>query len=276
MASRDTYSGELQIIPATTGMASNGGGGLSSVLGGSLGGLLGGTTGNDPMFSIYTESWTAPWFADEVLKDPNLTHRVFRSRWLGDEKGWRKPGLVVTALRSLFGQYEAQIDAPTGQMMLDYLSNHIKVQHERTDVISMIVMEESDQDLIRDFLKFGHQRITDHIREIYRNRAQGSIANILGELQHVTLSDYRASLLQELAEQEKIRMMATANDQFAAQSLGLYVSALPVWPKTGIVIGASLLISILLYLAGLVALQEWPWPAKRAHPGLVPSRPVLE
>jgi hypothetical protein len=256
LASKQEFTGEVQVIPANTGLS---GGNSSSLLGGALGSLIGGAAGNEPMFGIYTESWTAPWFAEEVLKDQDLTRQMFRTRWLGPGEGWKKPGIIGTLGRTVFGARQPTSNEPNVQMVLDYIGNHLRLQHNRTEIMTLVVMEDRDPQFIRNFLTFGHRKITDHIRLIQQKRAQGSIVNILNELQHVTVSEYRMTLLQELADQEKIRMMTYANDQFAAQSLGTYVSDAPTSPRTAIVIGASLLVSVLIYFAAALGAQKWNW-----------------
>jgi len=259
LISKQEFMGEVQVIPASTSLT-GGGGGLGNAFSSSLGSLISGGSGNDPIFSIYTESWMAPWFAEEVLKNQPLTRQMFPGRWRGPQEGWGKPGGGIRPLiRTMFGARQPTSNEPNVQMVLDYTAGHIRIQHNRGEVITLVVMNDNNPQFIRSFLSFGHQKIADHIRQVYQKRAQGSIANILNELQHVTVSEYRTTLLQELADQEKIRMMAYANDQFAAQSLGLYVSEAPIWPRGAIVIAASLLISILIYFALALGAEHRNW-----------------
>lgn len=258
LVAKTLYQGELQVMPATAGIESSGSG-LGGLLNSSgLGGLLGGGGGNDSMFSIYTESWTSPWFAQALLQNQDLTHRIFSDSWMPGEKQWKPTsGGAGTVVKSMFGARFQHPRTPDAETMLSFLATKIKIQHTRGEVMTLITLELNDRALIRDILAYGHQRITNHIREIYQKRAEGSIGNILNELQHVTVSEYRSALVNELAGQEKVRMMAYANDQFAAQSLGIYITTTPTWPKTSSIVSMSLLFSIAIYALCIVFLTKW-------------------
>lgn len=273
LLSQDEYQGELQVIPASTGMTSARSAGLGSLLGGSgLGGLFGGST-NDSMFSVYTESWTAPWFAQDLLENQDLSRRIFSGQWSAETKTWRtSSGGPGSWVRFMFGARYHPRSTPNTDQMLAFLNQNIKIQHNRTDVMTFVTFENRDPGLVRDLLTYGHKRITDHMRQIYQQRAQDSVTYLLNELQHVSVTEYRNSLIDELAQQEKIRMMAYANQQFVAQSFGVYVTDSPVWPRLGLILMGSLVLSFIAYAACIIAASKHgALAALRSLWGLLPT-----
>jgi hypothetical protein len=254
LVSRDQYQGELQVVPASIGMsgmssAASRTGGIGGLLGGAgLGSLLSGADG-DSMFSMYTESWTMPWFADELRKNQDLTRRIFSKQWSEENKSWKPRAFGIGALvRLVFGVTDHEPVEPNTDKMLGFLKRNVKIEHVRTEVVSMITIEGDNRDTIRDFLTFGNQKIMEHVRQIYQKRARDNIASILTELQKVSVSDYRLALINELAEQEKIRMMADTNGQLAAQSFGVYVTDAPIWPQGALIVAGSLALSFFGYI----------------------------
>ncbi len=276
LVSHPKYKGELQVIPATVGLSAAKANGLSGLLGSSgLGSLLS-DNANDPLFSVYSESWTAPWFASDLAADQNLTRRIFHERWSSKTNDWKSlnKGVGYWA-RSLFGITDYRQAAPTPEEVLAYLREYVSVQHTRTNVISYVTFESDDPGLVRDLLQFGHQRITDHMRLIYQSRAKNSIDYIVNELQHVTVAEYRNALIEDLAQQEKIRMMAYANKEFLAQSFGIYVTNSPVWPRGVMVVIESLLVSVLIYIiCVVVAAKPTTMAWLRAMLRLPPTPPM--
>lgn len=248
--SEDKYQGELQVIPASTGMTTSGGG-LGNVLSSSgLSGLLGGGNGgNDAMFNVYIESWTAPWFAQELLNNRGLSRRIFYRKWSAETNDWKvRHAGIGTWIKGAFGaRYHARSGAPDVEEMIDYLTQNLKIQHNRQEVMTFVTLQDRDPQLVRDILTYGHQQITNHLRQVYQQRAKENVAYLLNELQRVTVAEYRASLTAELAQQEKIGMMAYANQQFVSQSFGVYVADAPVFPRLGLILMGSFLLSVFGY-----------------------------
>ncbi len=249
-ASRVEYQGELQVIPASTGMSPTQTSGLGDLLSNTgFGGLFGGSS-NDSMFSVYTESWSAPWFAQDLLENQDLSRRIFHEQWSAETKSWKtSSGGLGNWARTIFGAPPHKHSTPDVEQMLAFLKENITIQHNRGEVMTLVTFDNHDRGLIGDVLKFGHKQITDHMRHIYQKRAQDNVSYLLNELQHVTVTEYRNSLINELAQQEKIRMMAYANKQFVAQSFGVYVTDSPVSPRPIMILAGSLLLSLLGYVA---------------------------
>lgn len=246
------YSGELLVVPASlTGSASKGSA-LSGVLGGF--GLDAGnlSDGSDQNFSIYLESWTSSWFAEQLLSDPDMTHRIFAGSWEASRNDWRRPsgiGSVVKPLiKQAFGGTPTLWSPPNVEDMLAFLRGHILLQRVRSQVITKISIELGDRKLGEDILRFGHKSINAHLAGLFRGRADENVSYILSQLGKVSVADYRQALTDTLAQVERQRMLAFSNPEFAAQSLALYVSANPTKPQASRIVLASLMIAVLFYL----------------------------
>lgn len=251
VVSRDVYSGQLQVVPGDLSNVPNRTGGLSDMLG-LGGGLLSSGSLTGGMFAVYVESWTAPWFAEEILSDKELTKRIFRDEWSDDAQGWREPRAWLHGLRDrieeFFGARTTSWLPPDAEAMLRYLREHIEIEKKRGEVMTSITVETRDRDLARDILRFGHKHIGEHLATIFQGRADANIKYLLQEMAKISVADYRNALTDELERQEKQKMLAFSNPEFAAQSLGMYVTTNPVKPRIVSVILISLFGAVVFYL----------------------------
>jgi len=268
VVSRDVYSGQLQVVPGDLSNIPNRTGGLSDVLG-LGGGLLASGSLTGGMFAVYVESWTAPWFAEEVLNDKELTKRIFRDEWSDDAQGWKEPQVWLHAVRNrieeLFGARTTPWLPPDAEAMLRYLRDHIEIEKKRGEVMTSITVETRDRELARDILQYGHKHIGEHLATIFQGRADANIKYLLQEMAKISVADYRHALTDELERQEKQKMLAFSNPEFAAQSLGMYVTTKPVKPRNVSVILISLFGSIVLYLVLVIAVARFDRARQQAY-----------
>jgi hypothetical protein len=256
----DVYSGELQVVPGNLGETTMRAGGLADLISSTgVGALLPGGTSTDGMFGVYVESWTAPWFADDLLANKELTQKIFAREWSAETGQWVEPeGLLTTLLRRLKAILGAKLrpwTPPDAERMLAYLREHIKTQRNRGDIMTSITVEAKDPVLARELLQYGHKHIGEHLAKIFQERADANIAYLTKKLAEVSVADYRRALANDLEQQEKMKMMAFANPEFAAQSLGIFSTTNPIRPNVTAISLVTLFLSIVVY-CGLVLLTD--------------------
>jgi hypothetical protein len=102
------------------------------------------------------------------------------------------------------------------------------------------------------------------MRERALRRAEGYISYLTAQLQKVTVSDYRQALVENLGEQEKLRMMASASVAFSSEIFsGPAISPWPTSPSSW----SALVLAILAgstVAAGLSLLLESKRSRRRA------------
>jgi hypothetical protein len=271
------YSGELLVVPASLTGTSGPSSGLGDVLGGfglDMGGLS--SSSPDQNFTIYLESWTSSWFAEQILQNPMMMRRVFAGLWDSSARQWKQPqgigSVIKPAIKSIFGGTPAKWSPPTVDDVQAFLKGHVTAEKVRGRVTTIVTIEVADRDLARDLLQFGHNSINAHLAALFRKRADENIAYILHELNEVSITDYRNALTDTLKQVERQRMLAFSNPEFAAQALTLTVSTNPTKPQTSKILIAALLVAILLYGA-LVIVADWLRLPSSLRSGLHKWRP---
>lgn len=269
-----TYSAELQVVPATL----NGEIGHSNALGalGSMGfGSLLGQLANDDLFSVYLESWTAPWFAEALASNELLMKRIFPDQWSNRVQDWRDPQSPKAALKSiiypLFGGQVKNWTPPGAEDVLKYLQKNIAIQHNSRNVLVHITLRGRDRVLASDILQYGHTLINRRTAEILYARAVKSSEYLTQKLSQAMTADIRQSLINELTTQERTQMLAFADTEFAAQSFGVFTKPSPIAPKGAVIIGLALFVSGLAVLGLMLLVDRGMVPEPRL--GAVASWP---
>lgn len=258
------YSGVLEVTPASLGVGSSSGGGtLGGLIGSSfLGGALGGTS-TDPIFKLYTESWTSSWLAKTIASNPAMLKEIFAEQWSEEKHGWKRPSGFLHAIAGLIKAVlgmRSSWSPPGTDAVHEYLSSHITVKSNRQSEITSIVAEDTDPKLAAAILQLGHRTISDHLREVFKTRAQQNSDYLVGRLQSVQVADYREALVNQLQQEQKFLMVAFSKSEFAAQPLGLHVTDHPVSPRPVEVLLKAFLIAAALYVALVFVADRLNWP----------------
>lgn len=246
------YSGELLVVPASLSGESTRGavGGALSSFGLDIAGV--GGAGTDQNFSIYLESWTSSWLAEQILANKPLTHKLFAGMWSESEKQWIRPSglgsVIKPAVKKMLGGTPSVWGPPATEDVVSFLASHITEVKTRGQVTTKIAIELRDPVLAEELLKFGHASINAHLAELFRTRADQNVSYILSQLNKVSIAEYREALLNTLAQVERTRMLAFSNPEFAATSLSLYVTSNPVKPQASKIIGIAAFATIFFYL----------------------------
>lgn len=264
------YSAELQVVPATLNSELGHGANLGALSAVGLGSMLG-QLSNDDVFSVYLESWTAPWFAEDLAANDLLLRRMFPEQWSNKVQDWREPASLVSFAKRLvygvFGGRRPDWRPPGPEQVLTYLQKNIAVQRNSRNVLTRIVLRGSDRVLATDILTYGHTVINKKTAQLLFERSAKRAQYLTQKLSGPITSDVRETLIKELAMQERTQMLAFADTEFAAQSYGIFAKPSPITPRGATVLIFSLLASTAAILAYVLLLERGVLPAPR-----VPSR----
>jgi hypothetical protein len=225
------YTVILQLAPISTSPVPSGALGMLGALTGANIDLGGGTQ----PFQIFQAGLQSRVAADALAADQELMKGIFLREWSEAEGRWREPppGMVRTVINTIKSTLGLRIlpwEPPGGARLAEFLKDRVRVTQSRTSPLATVELQMPDPRLAADLLLQLHATVDRIMRERALNRAEGYINSITAQLQRVTVSDYRQALVENLAEQEKIRMMASANVAFSSEIFS--GPAISPWPTS--------------------------------------------
>lgn len=247
------YTSSLFVTPVSgsAGMPS-GIGGLASLAGINMPGL-----DTDSQFELFVEGLTTRESAERLVRaHSDLLPRMFPAEWNAAQRNWQQPAGVTAAIsrtmKPLVGM-DASYRPPDSARVQRWLVNELAVMKERDRRFTVISIETRDPEFGRKLLGALHQTGDSLLRARAIERADDYAAYLTGKLAEVTVSDYRQTLVEALAEQEKTRMMASSDLPFAADPFGPpSTTDKPSSPNVILVlavsVGLGLLVGVLLVL----------------------------
>lgn len=252
MFSGRKYAAELQVVPAAMNNTLGHTNGLGAF--GSLGmSALFGQVQQDDLFRVYLESWTAPWFAESIASNTLLMKRIFPEQWSDRVQDWREPVSLTRPVKEfvypLFGARVTRWTPPSADSVLKYLQKNLTVQRTSKNVMARVTLRARNRALASDLLQYGHTLINRRTAEVLYQRATKSAEYLTQKLAEPSIADVRSALITELTTQERTKMLAFADSEFAAQSFGVFARPNPVTPKTSMVVGMAFSFSALAVLA---------------------------
>ena len=175
--------------------------------------------------------------------------RVFDREWDAPHRAWHPPtAMVVSASKWLKGMlgFDDPWRPPDGERLRTLLQQQIVIDRDRDKRITVISIATADPRLGRELLASLHGTVDDYMRQKSLRRAEAYIAFLKGELQRVTVEDYRMSLIQTIAQQEKLRMVAHTTLPFAADPFGPPTTlARPTSPNLLVVLAIAVVVGLL-------------------------------
>lgn len=228
------YTVTLQLAPISTSPVPSGALGMLGALTGANIDLGGGTQ----PFQIFQAGLQSRVAADALATDLGLMRRIFFREWSVAEGRWREPPpdmvrTVINTIKSTLGLRILPWEPPGGARLAEFLKNRVRVIQSRTSPLATVEVQMPDSRLAADLLLQLHAAVDRIMRARALDRAEGYINSITAQLQRVTVSDYRQALVENLAEQEKVRMMASANVAFSSEIFsGPAISPWPTSPSS--------------------------------------------
>lgn len=264
-----TYTATLMVSPV---MSSS-----SDSIAGKLGGLsnlasfaginIAGDMGTQA-FMLYQEGIDSRDVADELAKNPDIMHTVFHKKWDAANKQWIRPPDGVLAIigfaKDTLGIPNSAWQPPDGALLQEYIVNNVDVEVDPQKPIITITYPDEDPQFAVKFLHELDRAVDNKLRGNALVRANQYIDYLSNQLNKVTNSDIRESLMTTLTDQEKMKMMASATAPYAAEPFGLpSASRKPTNPKPFLVLAAAAFTGGLLGILAAVWLPALRWPATR-------------
>ena len=258
-------------ITAVTDQASSAGklGALSSLAGIDLG------SGGNPSFRIFLDSLQSPVAAEQLVKQKDLLIEMFPREWSSEEKRWRQPPSllrpITSIVASIMGYPSVPWTPPSTYRVYKYLQSEVRLAQDPKSGVVTLQMESENPAFAVKLLKTLNQGVDSLMRERVITRTSGYIKYLESKLTTVTVSDYRASLIENLSEQEKTRMMASGGPSYASELLGdPVISNGPTAPPAVAILALALLMGAAAGMtwASIADRRGWTFPEfrKRSSP----------
>jgi capsular polysaccharide biosynthesis protein len=207
--------------------------------------------GGNESFDLYLSGLTSHLAAERLAKDPAFMHTLFAGQWSEKDHAWHKPSSIVApvkdAVKGFLGLHVAAWKPPDADAVESFLFHHVTVTQDRQTQIVTITLDYTDREWARKILAELHSTVDGILRTRALERANQMIGYLQERLQTITVSDYREALIQTLSDQEKVRMMASSNLAYVAETFGeATVSPEPTSPKAGFILALSALVGVFL------------------------------
>ena len=238
----------LRVTPAGNSRPSlpGGLGGLASLAGVNLP-----SDSSQTSFELYLQGYYSREAADRLARDQKLMQAIFPREWSVSRQEWMEPkGIVRTIaqpIKSLLGIPARRWSPPAGARLQEFLDKNVNTSRNRDSDIVVISIDMEDPQLGSRLLWQLHKTIDEALRLRTLDRSSEYIDYLSNKLRTVTVDEYRQALVQTMAEQEKMRMMASSNLPFAAEPFGApSASILPTKPNPPLVLLIGFLLGTLI------------------------------
>jgi uncharacterized protein involved in exopolysaccharide biosynthesis len=125
--------------------------------------------------------------------------------------------------------------------MQDYLQTVIKIRQNPKSPVVTIHVDHRDPEFAKRLLNRVHTETDGKLRAMALARSQEYIRYLSQQLETVTVTEHRLAIAQALSEQEKMRMMTSADIPFAAEPFGEPAASFrPTRPQPIIMLAASI------------------------------------
>jgi hypothetical protein len=253
------YAVTLIVTPVQSTSAS-----LSGKIGG-LAGLAGISLPSDTSadaFKLYMEGLKSRPVADTLAKDQQLMTSFFPDEWSADEKKWHEPSSLghffTTAIRWALGLPVRAWQPPDGGRLQELLEDDVNVVETRDQPAVSVTFSTSDPQFGVVVLERLHRTVDGMIKKRVLARASDSIDYLQKKLQRETVADYRQALIDQEAQQEQLRMMASASVSYAADPFGPpTASRFPVSPRPMYVLVFAIVFGLVVGVPVALARDRW-------------------
>jgi hypothetical protein len=165
--------------------------------------------------------------ADEIAKDPEMMHAIFRGSWDAETKDWRQPSALNRAVKRVLGYPDIPFEPPSGKDVQTYIEKNVEVRHTATDPVTVLVLKDRDKDFAERLLKTTYLLADNRLRDIAVTGAREKSQYLEANLAKATIEEYRQQLVLALVDQVKILMAGDMPSAFA-----MYVVSGPTSTKT--------------------------------------------
>ncbi len=264
-----TYTATLMVSPVLSSSSDSSSSELGSLKGlASLAGInVGGNMGTQA-FMLYQEGLYSRDVADELAKNPDIMHTVYRGQWDAANKQWVEPPGAVRALaavvKGILGIPDHPWQPPDGALLQDYIADNVSVDADPQKPVVTISYSSQDPQFAVKFLRELDRAVDNKLRTNALVRANQYSSYLSDQLNKVTNTTVREALMTTLTDQEKIKMMASVTAPYAAQPFGLpSASRRPTNPKPILALAVGVFVGGLLGIAAALWLPPLDRPSRR-------------
>jgi LPS O-antigen subunit length determinant protein (WzzB/FepE family) len=184
-------------------------------------GLLGGLTSTSAELGNFVALFSTLRLTEAMAEDQQLMRSVFRKEWSERDQAWRSPGFslkrfLTNVVRTIGGQPRISWREPDAARLLGYLDANLKVALDRDTGMVTVAVEVSRPDDGLALLSSIYQNGERLLRTEYIGYNRVLVREINAKLATVQVSDYRANLLDILAEAEKKVMILESDLPYVA------------------------------------------------------------
>ena len=219
-------------------------------------------------FELYLEGLQSRETSAAVTKDVDLMQKLFAEEWSEDDNAWVEPtGLlrsVSTIIKAVFGAPNRDWEPPNAESVNEFLDEELRIVRDRSGPVVTIMIEHSRPEIAQALLTVLHEAVDSALRQKELDRTSAYVAYLKDQVASVSVTEYRQSLHDILAEQEKRRMVASSNLPFAAEPFGQpTISVRPTSPRPVLTVFSSLLFGTLLGIIAALSLHQFGRRARK-------------
>lgn len=240
------YTAEMTVVPVTSSSAPIGGqlSGLASLAGVNL-------SGKGEQIDLYREALQSRIVALEIAKDQKLMRQLYPEEWNAQTSTWQHPPSARHSLKSaiywVLGMPTPQWREPDADRVERLLDDKVNVSFGPDSPITAVSVHHPKPQVALALLVKLHETADAVLRQRAVARTGEYTTYLQGKLAEVMVADYRAALVQALADQEKQRMVAMSGLAFAAEPFAPEkVSHMPTKPNGPIVLIAAILAGFII------------------------------
>lgn len=246
-----TYKYDVTLLVTPVSDQAKGKSGMLSSLASVAGIDLSAAPGEVDPFDLFLQGINTRQIAEVLASDQGLMRELFPAQWDEETKEWRNPSPfktgAINALKSVLGLPLRPWTPPNGALVADFITQYISVVRDPRSQIVTITMRYDRPEVAKHFLGRLHTVDDNWLRQQTLIRTSKYIEYLNGELQRVTVEEYRQALGDILSEQEKRRMFASSPSvNYSAQIFEAPTAAMkPASPNTVAVLLISLILGAL-------------------------------
>jgi uncharacterized protein involved in exopolysaccharide biosynthesis len=243
-------------------------GGLSNLA--SLAGIgVGGDAGSQA-FMLYQQGIFSRDAAEQLSKRSDIMHAVFHKDWDEGAQRWIRPTVfhqqLASFVKGLVGIPVTAWHAPDAAALQQYITENVQVDSDPQKPSVTITYRDADPQFAVAFLHALDLAVDNKLRANDLARADQYVGYLSNQLDKVTNSDVRQSLVMTLADQERTRMMANSPAPYAAQPFGPpSASDKPTNPKPWLVLAGAIFLGGLIGILVALWMPEIQRPRRHAH-----------
>lgn len=237
---------------------------------GSLAGidLTGGGNGN--LFKLYVASLQTPAVAGVLASQPRIMREMYPAEWSAEHNRFEERTSVVRfvlqGIRGLLGLPVPPWTPPNAARVAEYLKSQLLiVQDDRSGVVTLQIQSVNPQ-AARDILAAVNRADDELMRKRALARSDGYIKYLTDTLPNVSVAEYRSALIENLAQQVEIQMMARAGVPFISDVLsGPTASAYPTSPAALVFLFLGTVVGMVVGAGLALAANRYGWTLSQAR-----------